>query len=1057
MSRIPLPPTPGTPDYRSVRAEIRDDRKISLPALALACGLIFVLAVLLVSYPVRHSDLWYRLAAGRDLLQGTWDLSVYPPNLRLPWLFNVGTYAAYHLGGGTVLVGVKALLIGCVGCLMLQLARSRGGLWLPTLAVAGCLVALAQRVSFQPIFVSCFFMALTYRWLDGDDEIVRPPRFRSAGFIVLFFAWAQIDTRVFVGWLAVLLASVGQFIDQQRRRAADRATARVLQAGAIQTSWISRLSLLTALAVVCLLNPLTWQMLSVGDIRPIFEVRDDGRGATSPFQSAFFQGAGGYPSGWFYHLLLLVGLWLILSGALRDDRAWRNWLPWFGLAFLSAIDVTFIPWFAVWSGPVLGRFAMREARQRFPDWERWNFRPLQGVACCWMAGLILCSWPGWLQGPPFEPRRWSLDLPESAERTADVLADWHASGRFDAAARGVHLSSDTAAAVRWFCPKLLAVADRTFAERIADPATSYDQLDEHMRRLGGDYLVVADHDRPRLLRVLERLLADPRRSTVLDVVGDTVICGWRDPASSNPPRWSGPKWDMEQAAFGHADPVPPPASASPPSWLERWRRWFTVPAVTRTTERDSAVMYLLLAEVLRQQSPVWHLTAWETSELAALIGSAAGWSGNLGPVATTDCLIRLQLFEPPLPEGDNRPLSPFARQVLAWQQAFTQQRDDTPTALLYLAIRAARRASAINPEDSRSYLVLGESYLRLMHSTRERAWRQKFPELGDLRRAQASAALNRAVRLEPSLAQAHLHLGALYTEMGYLDVALEHRRTYLTLIRRSPPPLGVDWTVYRSTLEQAARELAQLEEKIATSRDEWLKESSGKRVGDRAELAARRGLAGEALRTLLESDVSAFGTQGLRLELRLLLGMGRAQEVIDAMEPDQQAVLGTPTYYWTRTQAWAALGDYESALEEALRLAHPAGGDESSAEAERAIISLLVSRAVAEGLPLGKSAPTALIAAQQQVDLLDRAVAVVTRSRQRADAYVLRGLLALEAGQLETAQAAVGKALAWSGSPSQDDDSSQIDFRARPVARTVWSWLTLHRSTPPRTTLRSTP
>ncbi len=1050
MSQIPLPPIPGPPDKRQFRSHHGEAQPASVIGVLIVSLLVFTLAVLLVSYPVRHSDLWYRLAAGRDLTSGDWNMSAYPAAIRETWLFNTLVYLLHQRGGGAVLVGMKALVVGLTGISIFQLVRLQGGLWLPALVVAACMVALGQRVPLQPVFLSCLSLVWVYRLLNREDQ-TEPSRFQEGLWIVLFFIWAQVDVRVVLGWVVVALAWTGELIDRRQVPTQD-----LPAAGRPRGRWVRRGALLAVLAVVCWLNPVVWQTASLREMWETFSGLGEGRDVLSPFQSSFFKGSGGYPAGWSYHVVFLLGLGLLLSGALRDDHAWRRWLPWFGLTALSAWDVSFIPWWAVWSGAVLGRQVVEEARRRMPDWSRRDFRPLQGVACCWMVGLIACAWPGWLQGPPFEPRRWTLDLPESAERTAALLAEWQASGRLHPQARGWHLHNETLAAVRWFCPKVAAIGDRRVAEQLTEANTSLEQIDETMRALQANYVVVSGTDRSRLLQILERLVTDPRRWVLLGVVGDGAIFGWRDLMSPEAPRWTGTTWNMDEEAFVRAAPVPPGSWDEARTWLQRWRRWFTVPASTRNTDRDSAVMYLLLAEAYRKQAPVRHLTAWETSELAALIGAGAGWSGNLGPLALAELTLRWQLVEPPLPEGDSGRVDPFVRQILGWQQAFTQQRDDTPSALLYLAIRSARRALASHPDDSRSYLILGESYLRLMHSTQERAWRQRFPELGDLRRAQASAALNKAVLLEPYLVQAHFHLGALYSEMGYLDLAVEHRRRYLSLIRRSPPPVGVDWAAYRATLDQAARELAQLEERVQAQRDEWLKEASGKRVGDRAELAARRGLADEALRTLLESDVSAFGTQGLRLELRLLLGMGRAREVVDAMEPDQQAVLGTSTYFWTRTQAWAALGDYDAAWEESRRLAHPGGGDETSFEAERAIICLLVTRAIAEGVPVGKSTPTALIAAQQQVDLLDRALAVLVRGRQRSDAYVLGALLALEGGQTRQARSAVGKALTWSVGTSSATSSSAVgDFRALPMARTIESWLQ-GDAPQDRTTFRST-
>ena len=1036
MSFTPLPPTSGSPSYRrQVSSEVATDR-VSTLSQSLALTLLFLFGVLLASFPIRHTDLWFRLAHGRDLVQGQWDMSHYPTNIRWGWLFNVGAWAIHQVAGGGGLVGCKAVLVGIMAVLMFQLARRRGGLWLPAIVVAFCLLPMSQRLPVQPITLSCFFVVLTYwgipRERSGAEQSSRP---RELFLPVLFLVWAQIDSRVLVGWAMVALTWLGGLMDR-RRHDQSEAMGEVIGERPGNLSW----KFVLVLFVTAWLNPVFLRELKHGEVWALLGYDRLTRVVTSPFESSYFMGPGQYPAGWSYHVVLILGAGRFIYRLFNTRISWWHGLGWLGLSLASAWEVVWVPLWAAWSGPVLGQEAIAWLVERLPPGPAWNWKPLRMVAACWLVGLIVCAWPGWLQGPPYEPRRWGLDLPESAEQTAALLAEWQASGRLPPGAHGLHLHADTTAAVAWFCPGIKAQWDRMLADRLADPTLGPDELRSLMLAADAHYLVVADPDRRRLLTVVERLLADPKRWSLLSVVGDVTIFGWRDSPSTPSNDWKGKEWDMDEAAFARPTPVPSFRGTllSDPLAL-RWRA-FTVPAVTRTADRDSAILMLLLAEGLRRQSPVWHLTAWEASQLGAAVGTASAWGTVLAPLALTDGALRCCLYEPPLPEGAEQPFPALVRQILAWQQAFTQTRDDTPSALIYLALRAARRAVAMNPADARSYLVLGESYLRLMHSTRERSWRQRVPELGDLRRAQASFALNQAITLEPELAQAHFHLGALYTEMGYLDLAVEHRRRYLELLKRGPLPADVNRQEFQESLERADRELAQLDRRLREVRDEWQKEAAGKRVGDRAELAARRGLAGEALRTLLESDVSAFGTPGLRLELRLLLGTGKAHQVIDAMEPDQQAVLGTLSYHWTRAEAFAALGDYDAALEECARLADPAGGNPSSGEGERAIISIFVSRAVTEGIPFGKSSPSACLAAQQQIELLHRAVSVVNQMRQRADAFALKGLLALEAGQRDLAEKAVRQSLMW-GLSQTTGSAKDGDFRAWPVARTLTDWL----------------
>src|SRR5262249_36421622 len=150
-------------------------------------------------------------------------------------------------------------------------------------------------------------------------------------------------------------------------------------------------------------------------------------------------------------------------------------------------------------------------------------------------------------------------------------------------------------------------------------------------------------------------------------------------------------------------------------------------------------------------------------------------------------------------------------------------------ALLYLAIRAARRALAVNPGDAQTCLVLGESYLRLLHNTRERAWSRCFPELAELRRIQASAALNQAIALKPEFAQAHLNLGWLYREMGYYDLALKHLRAHLKSSREAGPPPGLRAEQFREQLTEYEQQLNRLAEPVESQESAYAAVAGGLR------------------------------------------------------------------------------------------------------------------------------------------------------------------------------------------------------------------------------------
>src|SRR5262249_7242142 len=115
---------------------------------------------------------------------------------------------------------------------------------------------------------------------------------------------------------------------------------------------------------------------------------------------------------------------------------------------------------------------------------------------------------------------------------------------------------------------------------------------------------------------------------------------------------------------------------------------------------------------------------------------------------------------------------------------------ERPPALLLLAVRAARRAVAANPQDAHAPLRLGRASLLLRTLTCERSGEGMLPPLAQVRRVQIATALEQAVRLDPDQEAAHHELAMLYGGQNYLDQALEHQREELRLSRRAGPRPG---------------------------------------------------------------------------------------------------------------------------------------------------------------------------------------------------------------------------------------------------------------------------
>ena len=102
--------------------------------------------------------------------------------------------------------------------------------------------------------------------------------------------------------------------------------------------------------------------------------------------------------------------------------------------------------------------------------------------------------------------------------------------------------------------------------------------------------------------------------------------------------------------------------------------------------------------------------------------------------------------------------------------------DKGPAGLLYLALRAARRALAQNPDDAGTCMLLGRIYMELGRNTRDQLPHPTPKHLVNLRAAQLHAVLYQAAKLDPNLAQPHVLLSQAYQEYGFLDLQLDEMR-----------------------------------------------------------------------------------------------------------------------------------------------------------------------------------------------------------------------------------------------------------------------------------------
>jgi hypothetical protein len=1033
-------------------------------------GVLFVaaFAFLLASFPARNSDLWLHLAAGRQLVQDPGSFSTTARETANPWvypawLFDLTCFLIYSAVGGAGLVFCKALLVAGLALFLFRFSQTTSAGWVAAFCTALALLTMSTRLLLQPATVSYFGLALAFalalRTPGRPGEGTCPPSIRgrlaspwlpSWELVVLFVVWVNLDRWFVLGLATLALVWLGKGLDTLGAGASADGN-REPRGGESLAAAASRLGIL---AGVCLLNPAGWYAFVPPPELGWFGQAESSalalasRQIMSPFQEAYFSRSLGLtPAGLAYFPLLVLGLlsFGLLWWASRGRWHWQRFLPWLGLALVSAFQVRAAPFFAVVAGPVLAWnlqdwLARQWAEAPQPTTRRRRIlQALRPLAAVLSLAALLCAWPGWLQTPPFEPRRWAVETSPSLASGAVTTKLWHEEGKLGPEGRGLHLSPETANAFAWFCPEEKGVLDDGLAAVFWGSPGAPKDWAERMRQAGIDHLIVYDPNWKRLLAPLEWLIADPGQWPLLYLEGGLAVFGWRDPARPGAAdRFRGQELDLNRQAFrppeGKEAPRDrPDLEAEPRYWWEAlWK-----PAPTRSLDREEAALYLVLAKAARRWAPRQHQDAWEASQAAAMVGAAGGWTG---PAGVLDAQLRRVLFRPRLPKPGSR-LSTSMQldlRALMLQRPFALLRDDVPPGLLYLGVRAARRAIAAQPEDARAYQYLGECYLRLLHYTREHVWERNLTELGDLRRVQASVALNRAIALDPDLADARRLLSMLYQEMGYLDLALKHMRAYHRLFLKAGPAPGLSPEQFQALEEYNEKALSRLAEAVEAGEKKYQAEAPRFRVLDRALLARRVGLAGKARDLLLESDIAAFGPRGMALELDLLLRTGRARDVREWTVPEHQAELG-PSYHLLRAQALAAEGDYALAEQELAEL--EMGGRRPGMPGPREAIAVLVGQGILDGVPGSVSVGHQAWRGMFRSEFRKLIAGSARRLRQEADTAVLRGLLALEEGEPGEAEKAFRAALALWKNEAAAASGKGLDFNGRPVAEACLGWL----------------
>jgi len=977
------------------------------------------LAFLVSSFVARNADVWLHLATGRLLAKGVYSFGTDPFSYTTngvywanpSWLYDLGLYQLFNAAGGPALVVLKAALIALLAGLLLLIRQPGKSGWAPAFCTALAILVMSPRLLLQPICISIILLGLTLCLLWRCRAAPQPTAWRPRLFgrevdarlllLPLFALWVNLDE-----WFLLGPALVGLFwIGDRMRPPGGRPT----------PGWLFFAGLLT-----CLCGPHHFHAFALpADLFPAFfygGLLQDARFhhlSASPWQfdGAFRSSAGANVAGLAYFALVAVGIasFVFNRSALRD---WRV-LVWGFFALLGAWQVRLIPFFAVVAGPVAALNMQGIKAQPRPA----VVFALRTACLAFLLALIALAVPGWLQGFHQKARQvaWDVEADPSLRRAAESLRVWRARGLLRPDERTFPFHPDVACYGAWFCPGEKSYIDSRFSLfgrtgdeyaavcRELDPSlytgrTGETMMESIFNRQHVALVVLYDPDPKSLLTVASGLYRNTEEWTLLAVDGQAVIFGWNATrGKAHGDSFADLRFDTRRAAFGASEDDEERAPAAPGQGPGRdphepdWKTPFGKPQEI-AWESAAASVYLRLFEDKEEGRRRESVDRYYTTAAAAFGGLPANVEASAGPLGPPAAVaFRLGALDERLAEIN-----------------------DKPPELPLLAVRAARRAAAANPDDANAYLRLAQAYLTLRNETVEHSHGASLSPLVMLRHVQIVTALRQALILNPDLEAAHQNLAILLAERQYYDAALDHRRAELRISRGAGRRAGEDADAFTRRLDEMARRVREMEKQVQDAQDKFVIDSQPLRDNPlaKAELALRYGLARQALEdVLLRSRVELFGSLGARLELELLLMLGRAEEArgmltdgdmkankrklttfivprINSADPTPAYIF--PAYEWLLTCQAAASGDYDpadAALEEI--------GERLNAEVGRGRLESQLLMTSEIGALAQRSQFTSPLFLKENLEMQSRRVLLQV---EQADVLALRGLLDLERG-----------------------------------------------------------
>ncbi len=386
---------------------------------------------------------------------------------------------------------------------------------------------------------------------------------------------------------------------------------------------------------------------------------------------------------------------------------------WVGFAVLSLMTMYAIPFLAVVAVPIVaGQLNMLSSRFTLKTWGDPKTRFLLlgsggGRVFALIAALTACvlAWPGWMHpasGNEAYTRRvgWGVEPDAGAVKGAEQLQAWRAGGQLPAESRGLILSLDLANYCAWYAPlekvyvnarynhhrpELSAfVTVRTLAMGLVplppEQRPPRTDADANFEKSGIEYVVI--HSTPgenkslrdQAQRVAAGEWADAEHWSPWYLDGRSAVCGWRSRPGAEKPTFAAMRFDPLVLAFGLGAERLPSTSVKAIPASGGWEESFLHSPRVPPPGADEALAWMWYKEAGRF---VLQLRQEAIGRTFSIVDRLAGGGG----------LVRW--------------ISPVILPALPV--------DDTFVTAPYLALRAARRAIAADPDHPDGYYALAQA------------------------------------------------------------------------------------------------------------------------------------------------------------------------------------------------------------------------------------------------------------------------------------------------------------------------------------------------------------